>query len=102
MVPRHRVADRRYAPLAIYRTMSAEISATDPLAARFLSPQGRARMQQAIAELREWLGSRLSVADATREQHGHGEASGRTYLPDAVVWPENTGEVSRIVATCAK
>ncbi|HEY5806486.1 MAG TPA: FAD-linked oxidase C-terminal domain-containing protein [Povalibacter sp.] len=82
--------------------MSAEISATDPLATRFLSPQARIRMQQAIAELREWLGSRLSVADATREQHGHGEASGKTYLPDAVVWPENTGEVSRIVATCAR
>ena len=26
----------------------------------------------------------------------------RCYPPDAVVWPENTSEVSRIVATCAK
>ena len=73
----------------------------DPLAERFLSVEGRERMQKAIAELREWLGDRLSVNETVCEQHGHGEASGRTYAPDAVVWPESTDEVSRIVRTCA-
>jgi len=75
--------------------------ATDTLAERFLSVAARGRVQTAIAQLQEWLGSRLSVSEAVREQHSHGEASGRPYPPDAVVWPENTEEVSRIVATCS-
>ena len=76
-------------------------TSNDALAARFSSPAGRDRAQRAIAELRDWLGSRLSIAQSVREQHGHGEASVRSYAPDAVVWPENVAEVSRIVATCA-
>src|SRR5262245_22436876 len=71
-------------------------------AIRFLGEAARARVQQAVAELRDVFGSRISVNESVREQHGHGEASGRTFPPDAVVWPENTQEVSRIVATCAR
>src|SRR5262245_66132464 len=82
--------------------MSSENIVNESLAARFLGPAARARVEHAIGELREWLQSRLSIAAAVREQHGHGEASGKTYPPDAVVWPENTAEVSRIVATCAR
>jgi len=82
--------------------MSSEVSLPDDLTARFLSEPARQRVQQVIAELRDWLGSRLSVAVAIREQHGHGEASGRTYSPDAVVWPDSTDEVSRIVTACAR
>lgn len=81
--------------------MMSETLVPDALAERFLSAAGRARVQQAIDELRKWLGSRLSIATAVREQHSHGEASGRPYPPDAVVWPESTDEVSRIVRTCA-
>jgi D-lactate dehydrogenase (cytochrome) len=81
--------------------MTSQTSAPDALAERFLSTAGRARAQRAIEELRDWLGERLSVASSVREQHSHGEASGRPYPPDAVVWPESTEEVSRIVRTCA-
>jgi D-lactate dehydrogenase (cytochrome) len=62
----------------------------------------RARTQRAIAELQEWLGPRLSCAEAVRAQHGRGEAYGPVQPPDAVVWPASTEEVSRIVATCAR
>ncbi|MFL6547340.1 MAG: FAD-binding oxidoreductase [Povalibacter sp.] len=82
--------------------MSAEISSRDSFESRFLSPAGRRRTQQVIDELRTWLDDRLSTTEAVRQQHGHGEASGQTYPPDAVVWPENTEEVSRIVRLCAK
>ncbi|MBB6091370.1 D-lactate dehydrogenase (cytochrome) [Povalibacter uvarum] len=76
-------------------------AASDEFVSRFLSPSGRERAQRVVRELSEWLGSRLSVNETVREQHGHGEASLRTYSPDAVVWPETTEEVSRIVKTCA-
>src|SRR6188474_3083577 len=75
---------------------------SDERSARFLGPAGRARAQQAVAELHGWLGSRLSTAEAVRAQHGHGEASGPVQPPDAVVWPESADEVSRIVATCSR
>lgn len=52
--------------------------------------------------MHELLGSRLSTAEAVRAQHGRGEAYGRAQPPDAVVWPENAAEVSRIVATCSR
>mgnify|MGYP001496461048 CR=1 FL=1 len=77
-------------------------SAQDTLQSRFLSPAARQRKAQLIEQLASMLGSRLSTGEAVREQHGHGEASGRTYPPDAVVWPESTEEVSRIVAACAQ
>lgn len=81
---------------------SALSPSSDERAERFLGPAGRARAQQAIAELHEWLGSRLSTAAAARAQHGRGEAHGRAMPPDAVVWPESAAEVSRIVATCSR
>jgi D-lactate dehydrogenase (cytochrome) len=73
---------------------------SDERTTRFLSPEGRARAQRTVAELHEWLGSRLSTAEAVRAQHGRGEAYGRAQPPDAVAWPESAAEVSRIVATC--
>jgi D-lactate dehydrogenase (cytochrome) len=80
----------------------ASVPSNDEQAARFLGPAGRARTQQAIAELREWLGPRLSATEAVRAQHGRGEAYGHALPPDAVVWPEDAEEVSRIVATCSQ
>lgn len=82
--------------------MNTANSPEDLHAIRFLSEAGRGRAQQAIAELRDAFGSRVSVNDTVREQHGHGEAYGRTLPPDAVVWPETTQEVSRVVAVCAR
>jgi D-lactate dehydrogenase (cytochrome) len=43
----------------------------------------------------------VSIAAAVREQHGRGEGLDAGAPPDAVVWPESTAEVSRIVSLCA-
>jgi D-lactate dehydrogenase (cytochrome) len=88
--------------LSILARVSSEAHLPEQLAARFLSTDGRDRAQHAIAELREWLGARLSTGEASRAQHGKGEAYGKVLPPDAVAWPESTEEVSRIVATCAR
>jgi D-lactate dehydrogenase (cytochrome) len=53
-----------------------------------------------IAAAREFLGERLSTAQAVREQHGRGEDQTPPTLPDAVAFAETTEEVSRIVALC--
>ena len=57
---------------------------------------------QAIAELREVLGDRLSTAAAVREQHGKDQTWNPGAPPDAVAFVQNTGEVQRIVAVCGK
>jgi D-lactate dehydrogenase (cytochrome) len=75
---------------------------SDERSARFLGGAGRTRAQQCVTELHEWLGARLSTAEAVRAQHGRGEAYGLVQPPDAVAWPENVEEVSRIVATCSR
>ena len=60
----------------------------------------RARIAAVIARLKADFGDRVSTGTAVREQHGHGEAFDRVLAPDAVVWPQSTDEVSRIVALC--
>ena len=63
-------------------------------------------MRQAIAslieELRAALGDRLSTSAAARDHHSHGESWHAASPPDAVVFPESTAEVARIVALCAE
>lgn len=49
---------------------------------------------------REFLGDRLSVAMAIREQHSHGEDPQPPSLPDAVAMVATTEEVSRLMALC--
>src|SRR4028118_1142255 len=53
-----------------------------------------------IAAAREFLGERLSMAQAIREQHSRGEDQSPPTLPDAVAFVETTEEVSRILALC--
>ncbi|WP_149539932.1 FAD-binding oxidoreductase [Siccirubricoccus phaeus] len=53
-----------------------------------------------IAALREFLGDRLSTAQAVREQHSRGEDQTPATLPDAVAFAESTEEVSQILALC--
>jgi D-lactate dehydrogenase (cytochrome) len=53
-----------------------------------------------IAAARGFLGDRLSINAALREQHSHGEDSTAPTLPDAVAFAETTEEVSRLVALC--
>src|SRR3712207_3611623 len=53
-----------------------------------------------IAAARDFLGDRLSTAQAVREQHSHGEDQSPPTLPDAVAFAETTEEVSRLLALC--
>jgi D-lactate dehydrogenase (cytochrome) len=66
------------------------------------SPTTKTSTTHAIAEIREWLGERLSTAPAVREQHGKDQTWNPGAPPDAVAFVKSTEEVQRIVATCAK
>ena len=57
--------------------------------------------EKAIAALRDLLGDRLSTGESIRELHARDEAYTAPVLPDAVVFPENTEEVSGIARICA-
>jgi D-lactate dehydrogenase (cytochrome) len=57
-------------------------------------------VETVIAEARGFLGERLSVNAALREQHSHGEDSQPPRLPDAVAFAETTEEVARLLALC--
>ncbi|MFC7735139.1 FAD-binding oxidoreductase [Roseomonas sp. GCM10028921] len=53
-----------------------------------------------IAAAREFLGERVTVNTAIREQHARGEDTTTPVLPDAVIFAETTEEVSQVVALC--
>lgn len=57
---------------------------------------------QAISELRELLGERLSVSEAVRAQHGKDLTWDPGAAPDAVAFVETTGEVQRIIEVALK
>jgi D-lactate dehydrogenase (cytochrome) len=57
-------------------------------------------IESAIAELAPRFGERLSRTQAVREQHGHDESWHAPHMPDAVVWPHSTEEVSLVARTC--
>jgi D-lactate dehydrogenase (cytochrome) len=57
---------------------------------------------QAVAEIRELLGDRLSTAPAVREQHGKDQTWAPGAPPDAVAFVHSTEEVQRIVSICAR
>lgn len=61
----------------------------------------RAAVTAALQELRAVFGERLRESPALREQHGRGEAWPTSLPPDAVAFPQATGEVSRAVTICA-
>jgi D-lactate dehydrogenase (cytochrome) len=56
----------------------------------------------AIAALRDHFGKRLSVTQAERNLHGRSETHFPLMPPDAVIYPRNTEDVSRIVTACAE
>ena len=62
----------------------------------------RNSVQQVISELADLLGDRLSTSSAVREQHGKDTTWNPGYPPDAVAFPDNTGEVQKIVQVCAR
>jgi D-lactate dehydrogenase (cytochrome) len=55
-----------------------------------------------FAALSAQFGERLSTAAATLEQHGKDESAHPVAPPDAVVYPQTTDEVARVVALCAQ
>lgn len=56
----------------------------------------------AIDALKELLNDRLSTGESIREIHGRDEAYSAPALPDAVVFPESTDEVSQIMKICSQ
>ena len=58
--------------------------------------------QQTIAEIREFLGDRLSTSAAVREQHGKDQTWAAGASPDAVAFVRETVEVQKIVTICSK
>ncbi|MGH8278913.1 MAG: FAD-binding oxidoreductase [Gammaproteobacteria bacterium] len=59
-----------------------------------------AALARVLAKLRANYGERCSINQATRDQHGHGEAFAPSSAPDAVVWPLATEEVCAIARLC--
>ncbi|MFT3690249.1 FAD-binding oxidoreductase [Paenirhodobacter sp.] len=57
-------------------------------------------LEQAVEALETLLGARISVKRPDREAHGTSEAWYPLTPPDAVVWPQNTEEVSAILKIC--
>ncbi|XP_059732596.1 probable D-lactate dehydrogenase, mitochondrial isoform X2 [Bos taurus] len=54
-----------------------------------------------VEALKAVVGSpHVSTAAVVREQHGHDESMHRCQPPDAVVWPQNVEQVSRLAALC--
>lgn len=51
-----------------------------------------------VAAARTFLGERITTAEAVRSHHAHGEDTNAHRLPDAVAFPETTGEVARLLS----
>jgi len=58
-------------------------------------------LQDSLENLRALLGKRLVTSGSDIDLHGQNETHFAPMPPDAVVYPENTGEVSQIVKICA-
>ncbi|WP_116133848.1 FAD-binding oxidoreductase [Tropicimonas sp. IMCC34043] len=59
-------------------------------------------VNEALAELSNLLGDRISRATAERDHHGQSESYYAPALPDAVAWPETTGEVAALMRICLR
>ncbi len=55
-----------------------------------------------LDDLRTICGDRVSTGGSVRANHSHGESWHPPGVPDAVVFPTSTAEVSAIVAACAR
>ncbi|HFC05331.1 MAG TPA: FAD-binding protein [Rhizobiales bacterium] len=62
----------------------------------------RNSIPQAVAEVAEFLGDRLSISGAVREQHGNDLTWNPGASPDAVAFVKNTQEVQKVVQICSK
>jgi D-lactate dehydrogenase (cytochrome) len=66
------------------------------------TPERKNSTTQAIAEVRDFLGERLSTAQAVRESHGKDQTWNPGAPPDAVAFVRETTEVQKIVRVCGK
>ncbi|WP_170560364.1 FAD-binding oxidoreductase [Ruegeria atlantica] len=64
-------------------------------------PRNEVGIEATVGILKQKFGDRLQTGQAIREQHGHTTTWIENQLPDAVVFPHSTQEVSEIVKTCA-
>ena len=64
-------------------------------------PRDPAAIAAAIAALTAAFGNRVVTSQAVREQHGNTLTWVPNQPPDAVVYPQNTGDVQTIVRICA-
>jgi D-lactate dehydrogenase (cytochrome) len=67
-----------------------------------LTRQNSSRTTQSIADIRHFLGERLSTAAIVREQHGRDQTWSEPAPPDAVAFVKSTEEVQRVVEICAR
>ncbi|WP_373353694.1 FAD-binding oxidoreductase [Pseudoroseicyclus sp. CXY001] len=56
----------------------------------------------ALEDLSQLLGPRLTRGEAERAAHGQSESWFAPAPPDAVAWPESTGEVAAILKICSR
>jgi len=65
------------------------------------SERANGALEAALRGLRGLLGTRVSTADAVREQHGRDESWHPPHPPDAVCFAESSAEVAEAVRICA-
>ena len=65
-------------------------------------PRNEEGIQAVLGVLKQRFAEKFQTGDAVREQHGHTTTWIRNQAPDAVVYPQNTGDVAEIVQTCAE
>jgi D-lactate dehydrogenase (cytochrome) len=78
--------------------MAGEILQTSSLA----KPRDPAAIKAVVDELAAAFGNRLVTSQAVREQHGHTLTWVPNQPPDAVVFPQTTEDVQKIVGICAQ
>ena len=61
---------------------------------------GAAEIQTAIDILKQRFGDRLTTNQTIRDRHGTDESYHAPKAPDAVVFPQTTGDVIEIVNIC--
>src|ERR1700690_1440305 len=71
------------------------------VAAKTEQKPDRKAVDGVIAALAAAFGNRLVTSQAVREQHGNSLTWVPNQPPDAVVFPQNTGDVQQIVRICA-
>ena len=64
-------------------------------------PRNESGIETVIGVLKQQFGERLQTGLSVREQHGHTTTWIENQPPDAVIFAQNTAEVSQIVTTCA-